>query len=79
MAGTLTLFSNIVCGKAKIMTEKYQQDLADLLSGKVSELVIAPEEFNDFRRAWEQLPQRKEIIGNAQRNGTVIYHYVESV
>lgn len=61
------------------MIEKYQQALADLMSGKVSELVIRPEEFNDFRRAWDQLPQRKEIVGNAQRNGTVIYHYSESV
>lgn len=61
------------------MTEKYQQALNDLLSGQVSELVIAPEEFNEFRKVWEQLPQRKEIVGSAQRNGTVIYHLSESV
>ncbi len=30
------------------MTEKYQQALNDLLNGQVSELVIAPEEFNVF-------------------------------
>ncbi|WP_125606144.1 hypothetical protein [Lapidilactobacillus bayanensis] len=61
------------------MTEKYQQDLADLLSGQVSEVVVQASDFNEFVKVWEQLPQRKEIVGNAQRNGTVIYHLSESV
>ena len=61
------------------MTVDYKEKLDDLIAGKIDEIVVPGAEFDAFHPVWQELPQRKEIVGNAQRNGTVIYRYTESV
>ncbi|MFD1465997.1 hypothetical protein ACFQ4L_07970 [Lapidilactobacillus mulanensis] len=61
------------------MTVDYQEKLNELMAGKVAEVTVSAADFDAFHRVWQDLPQRKEIVGNAQRNGTVIYRYTESV
>lgn len=58
---------------SKKMASDYRQQLQDLLNGKIDELTVQANDFMAFRKAWQVLPQRKEISGTAKRNGTIIY------
>ncbi|WP_261806357.1 hypothetical protein [Lapidilactobacillus luobeiensis] len=60
------------------MTQDYSQQLQALVSGGLSSLTVTEKDFMSFRKAWLAFPQRKEIVGEAKRNGTVIYHFDES-
>ncbi|WP_125766844.1 hypothetical protein [Lapidilactobacillus wuchangensis] len=57
------------------MALNYHQLIDDLINGKINELSVPPADFMAFRDIWQDLPQRTEIVGNAQRNGTIIYHF----
>ncbi|KRN28419.1 hypothetical protein IV38_GL001419 [Lactobacillus selangorensis] len=50
----------------------------DLRHGKIDEIKVGHDEFMDFQKVWVNYDQRKEIVGTARRNGTVIYHYAEN-
>lgn len=54
----------------------YQNALNDLLAGKISELVVEPQDFMAFQQIWTNLEARKEIVGTAQQNGKIIYRRV---
>lgn len=56
----------------------YQQALQQLVAGEISEITIKPENFFAFRKVWTDFPQRNEIVGTAQRGGTIVYQFHES-
>ncbi|MFC6314155.1 hypothetical protein ACFQHW_01040 [Lapidilactobacillus achengensis] len=60
------------------MTSDYSQQLQALVNGEISSLTVTEKDFMNFRKAWLEFPQRKEIVGEAKRNGTVIYRFDES-
>lgn len=57
------------------MASDYVQMMDDLRAGKISEIKIVPDTFAAFREAWTNYPGRKEIVGQAKRGGTILYHY----
>ncbi|WP_057769379.1 hypothetical protein [Lactobacillus selangorensis] len=60
------------------MTRDFKQEMDDLRHGKIDEIKVGHDEFMDFQKVWVNYDQRKEIVGTARRNGTVIYHYAEN-
>lgn len=60
------------------MMEDYKKALEKLVAGDISEITVAPKDFLDFRKAWQDQPARKEVVGMAQRNGTIIYQFKEN-
>ncbi|GAF40437.1 hypothetical protein FC83_GL000771 [Agrilactobacillus composti DSM 18527 = JCM 14202] len=60
------------------MTADYQQLLDQLAAGEIAEIKIEPKDFFAFRQVWQNHPQRKEIVGIAQRNGNVLYRFHEN-
>ncbi|KRL13391.1 hypothetical protein [Schleiferilactobacillus perolens] len=56
----------------------FQHELEQLVAGQISELTIKPENFFAFRSVWTNFPQRNEVVGTAQRGGTIVYHFSES-
>ncbi|WP_461213003.1 hypothetical protein [Lacticaseibacillus sp. GG6-2] len=57
------------------MTPDYTQLMDQLRAGEIDQIAIDPSTFNAFRTAWTNYPARKEIVGTAQREGKIIYHY----
>lgn len=51
----------------------YRQILEDLISGKLSEYVVEASDAFSFQDALRNFEKRKEIVGVAKRNGTVVY------
>lgn len=60
------------------MTEDFEKALDQLVAGEIDQIEVAPKDFLDFRRLWQERPERKEIIGVAQRNGTILYKFKET-
>lgn len=76
MVSPLNCYFNFFKWKgAKKLASNYQEQINDLMAGKIKQISVPPAEFMAFRRVWLDLPQRKEIVGVAQRNGTIIYHF----
>lgn len=57
------------------MDRDYAALLNQLRAGEIKEITVTPDEFMTFRAAWADFPGRKEIVGMAQRGGTIVYHY----
>lgn len=57
------------------MASDYVKLMDDLRAGRLNELKIDSESFAAFRAAWTNYPNRKEIVGQAKRGGTILYHY----
>ena len=57
------------------MMRDYQKELAELKKGMKTELQISSQEFLAFRQIWMQDPERKNIVGDAQEHGEIIYRY----
>ncbi|MFD1393702.1 hypothetical protein ACFQ3L_09010 [Lacticaseibacillus jixianensis] len=57
------------------MASDYTKMMDDLRAGKIAEIKIEPATFAAFRTAWTNYPSRKEIVGQAKRGGTILYHY----
>ncbi|KAF0507061.1 hypothetical protein ITQ84_08190 [Pediococcus pentosaceus] len=53
----------------------YLQLLNDLKDGSIKELKITAEEFQDFQSRFMEFPERKQVIGKADRGGVVVYHF----
>ncbi len=54
-------------------------DLMDKLrAGEIDEIRISADTFMAFRDAWTNYPERKEIVGTAERGGGIVYHYVSA-
>lgn len=57
--------------------EEYLQKLDDLQAGKIDKLAISKEEFMDFQPVLMQYPQKKSVIGHAQRGGGAVFYFVD--
>ncbi|KRL97745.1 hypothetical protein [Liquorilactobacillus satsumensis] len=57
------------------MEEEYQRSLEDLVAGKLDKLEVTAADFMKFQPVLMNFQQRKRIVGIAQRNGVITYHY----
>lgn len=55
----------------------YVIELDRLRKHEIQNLEVTNAEFPQFREAWLQQKYRDHIVGEAQRNGDVIYHWEE--
>lgn len=60
------------------MAEDFEKAIDQLVAGTIQQIEVKPKDFLDFRRIWQERAERKEIIGIAQRNGTIIYKFKET-
>ncbi|WP_412988347.1 hypothetical protein ACLJJ6_06235 [Pediococcus siamensis] len=57
------------------MARDFSNLLEQLRQGSLKELKVEADEFADFQPIYMKYDQRKRVIGEAQRNGTVIYRF----
>ncbi|GEL15420.1 hypothetical protein [Pediococcus cellicola] len=57
------------------MARDFSSLLEQLRQGSIKELKVEADEFNEFQPIYMKYDQRKRVIGEAQRNGTVIYRF----
>ena len=55
----------------------YVIELERLRKHEIQNLDVKNAEFPQFREVWLQQKDRDHIVGEAQRNGDVIYHWEE--
>lgn len=53
----------------------YEQMIQELMDGKIKKIEVKREEVMAFREAWLKIENRKFIVGKAELNGNVTYHY----
>lgn len=56
----------------------YKTMLNDLVAGKRQTIEVDESNFFAFNQAWKAFNLRKQIVGEAQINGHVIYRFSES-
>ncbi|AIM24679.1 hypothetical protein QQG09_01305 [Melissococcus plutonius] len=52
-----------------------EEKIAALKNGDIQEIIVTPDTFLAFREVWKNLPDKKNIVGEASLNGTIIYRY----
>lgn len=57
------------------LTDDYASLLEQLKDGTIDELKVTPTDFMTFQIAYMAFESRKRVIGTAEKNGTIIYHY----
>ncbi|AZP92706.1 hypothetical protein QJ527_09440 [Enterococcus mundtii] len=53
----------------------YEQMIQELMDGKIQKIEVKREEVMTFREAWLKIENRKFVVGKAELNGNVTYHY----
>ncbi|MBE6173090.1 MULTISPECIES: hypothetical protein [Enterococcus] len=53
----------------------YEQMIQELMDGKIQKIEVKREEVMAFREAWLKIENRKFVVGKAELNGNVTYHY----
>ncbi|WP_265458864.1 hypothetical protein [Enterococcus sp. HY326] len=53
----------------------FAEKITALRAGELSEIVVTREEFLVFRDVWKELPDKKDIVGEAGLEGKIIYRY----
>lgn len=53
----------------------YEQMIQELMDGKIQNIEVKREEVMAFREAWLKIENRKFVVGKAELNGNVTYHY----
>ncbi|MGM0108106.1 hypothetical protein [Enterococcus sp. AZ172] len=53
----------------------YEQMIQELMDGKIQKIEVKREEVMVFREAWLKIENRKFVVGKAELNGNVTYHY----
>lgn len=56
------------------MADDYVALMDQLRDGSLAELRVKPDQFMAFRAAWNNYPERKEIVGTAEHGGDIVYH-----
>ncbi|WP_093626156.1 hypothetical protein [Limosilactobacillus gorillae] len=56
-----------------VSKEDFERQLADLHDGKVDELIVEPDTFMAFQRAYQESSFRSQIVGKANRGGKIHY------
>ncbi|MTV81993.1 hypothetical protein [Secundilactobacillus folii] len=57
------------------MAEDYANLMAQLKAGQLNEFTVEPKDFMAFQRAYMNFESRKRVVGRAEKNGQIIYHY----
>ncbi|GAA3609655.1 hypothetical protein [Secundilactobacillus similis] len=57
------------------MATDYTALMMQLKNGEIDTFTVEPADFMTFQTAYMAFEFRKRIIGKAEKNGTVIYHY----
>ncbi|MGF7437273.1 hypothetical protein [Lentilactobacillus senioris] len=57
------------------MQKDYAELLRQLASGELATLQITADEFMEFQSAYMNFESRKKIVGEAQANGIIVYHF----
>ncbi|MFV0560810.1 MAG: hypothetical protein ACK5NA_08850 [Enterococcus sp.] len=55
--------------------EQYDQQIQDLIDGKIETIEVSRPDVMVFRESWLKLTDRKYVVGVASLNGAVTYHY----
>lgn len=55
----------------------YAEQLEQLHSGQVDEIVIHPDQFMAFQQAFQKYPYRSQIEGDAKHGGEIHYHLIQ--
>ncbi|NVY96796.1 hypothetical protein HU830_06460 [Lactobacillus sp. DCY120] len=53
----------------------YEQEIAALVAGKIDQIEVTKDHFFAFNKVWRQADLRKQIVGEARHDGTVIYRF----
>lgn len=53
----------------------YSDMLNQLREGKIDKLLVKPEDFMDFQKAFIDFDYRKRVVGTAKEGGTITYVY----
>ncbi|WP_062805330.1 hypothetical protein [Enterococcus pernyi] len=53
----------------------YEQMIQELMDGKIQKIEVKREEVMAFREAWLKIENRKFVVGKAELNGNVTFHY----
>ncbi|EEV32140.1 predicted protein [Enterococcus gallinarum EG2] len=54
---------------------RFVEQIEQLRSGEIDELLVEQSEFLLFREAWLKLEDRMKFVGEAGLNGKIIYRY----
>jgi hypothetical protein len=65
-------------GVTTSMSENFQQQLDDLINKKIDEFTVTPETFQDFQSVFHDYEYRTQVVGKAERGGTIKYRLKES-
>lgn len=57
------------------MARDFTALMKQLKDGQIDKFTIGPDDFSDFQRAFMAFDTRKRVIGQAQKNGQIIYRY----
>ncbi|WP_288528529.1 hypothetical protein [uncultured Secundilactobacillus sp.] len=57
------------------MEKDYSELMTQLKSGELDALEVHPDEFMAFYEAYMAFESRKRIVGAAEKNGIITYHY----
>lgn len=58
-----------------IVTKDFTALMNQLKDQKIEQFEVTPEEFPAFQKAFMAFDTRKRVIGQAEKGGTLIYHY----
>jgi hypothetical protein len=59
------------------MENPFEEQINALLEGRITELIVDPQDFPAFREIWKNLPDRMSIVGEAGLNGRIIYRHMK--
>lgn len=65
-------------GVTSEMSENFQQQLDDLVNKKIDEFTVTPETFQEFQAVFHDYEYRTQVVGKAERGGTIKYRLKES-
>lgn len=60
-----------------MMSESFQQKLDDLVNKKIDEFTVTPDTFQQFQAIFHDYEYRTQIVGKAERGGTIHYRRLE--
>ncbi|ATU71312.1 hypothetical protein CT113_13660 [Levilactobacillus brevis] len=58
-----------------IVTKDFTALMNQLKDQEIEQFEVTPEEFPAFQKAFMAFDTRKRVIGQAEKGGTLIYHY----
>lgn len=67
-----------IAKEAEWQMRDFLAEMDALINNEQTEIEVAQSEFLDFQKVWVNYDHRKEIVGEAQRNGAVIYRKSEN-